>query len=493
MSQLPAGSSLQQHIQHAAQLVAAGRFDQALAAYQRAATTWPQEPVLLLAYGMFCVSVGRGDLATPIFDRAVAVQPGNARLHYGRASALRLLNRMDEAHRSLDEAIRLMPEEPALPATKAELHVLAGETERAMALIEPHLGPAADHPTIAGVFAKLAIAAERGKEALAMVERCLAKPGLQRPTMSMLWFAAGDLLDGLKRHEEAIEAWRKGHEARGLKFEPAALSDAVDAMISAWTRERIASLPRAHHRADDIVFVVGMPRSGTTLVEQIIASHSQGFGAGELPTITMMARQVTKSMPAGLPMISDFSPLTEAWLNDRSAEYLATIRGKASGQRILVDKMPVNFVCLGLIQLMFPGARVVHTVRHPMDTCISCFAQRFTGFMPWAGDLGHLGFFYRQYVRVMKHWKRVLDLPMLELQYEEVVEDLDASARRLIDFVGLPWEETCLRFHETKRLAQTSSYAQVRQPLYRTSVARYRRYGSAVAPLRESLGDLVSD
>jgi hypothetical protein len=221
-----------------------------------------------------------------------------------------------------------------------------------------------------------------------------------------------------------------------------------------------------------------MPRSGSTLIEQILASHPQIQGAGELTTL--------EKMEAGYP--ESYSALDGPALRRLGESYLAQMPLLANGKVRIVDKLPGNFLRVGLIRLMLPNARIIHTTRNPIDTCVSCYSKLFTVGLPFTYDLGELGRYYRAYSELMAHWRSVLPPgAMLDVSYEDVIDDLEGQARRLIDYCGLPWDDRCISFYRTIRPVKTASAVQVRQPLFRSSLQRWRRYEAGLGPLLDEL------
>jgi len=232
----------------------------------------------------------------------------------------------------------------------------------------------------------------------------------------------------------------------------------------------------------DSIFIVGMPRSGTTLVEQVLASHPEVFAAGEVMNFRE-AMEAVAAFPEAMPS------LTAEQLREIGARYAKSMRALAPTAERITDKMPSNFRFVGLIHLALPNARIIHVRRDPIDTCLSCYSKIFTGDQPFSYDLGELGRFYRAYEALMAHWRRVLpEGAMIEVQYEELVADFEKQARRIVDYCGLAWDERCLAFHETKRPVLTASAVQVRQPLYRSAVGKWRPYAALLAPLLDALG-----
>lgn len=237
------------------------------------------------------------------------------------------------------------------------------------------------------------------------------------------------------------------------------------------------------------VFVVGMPRSGTTLVEQILASHSLVHGAGELHDVQDIARTLPRHTPAGTPYPACVHELDGTIMRGFGDAYVRSVRTLSQDSLRIVDKMPLNYLFLGLLALLLPNAHIVHCRRNPLDTCLSCYFQRFRGSQEYSYDLGHLGRYYILYRQLMDFWVDTLPLPILHVDYEELVADPETIARELVAFCGLKWQERCLDFHCADRAVTTSSNWQVRRPVYRTAVERWRNYAPHLGPLRAALGD----
>ena len=234
------------------------------------------------------------------------------------------------------------------------------------------------------------------------------------------------------------------------------------------------------------IFVVGMPRSGTSLVEQILASHSAIAGLGELPDLWTLAHGLGQLGVGAFP--EAVAHLPGLVLAERAADYVAALRARAPAARRVVDKMPGNFQLIGLIRMMLPGAKVVHVRRDPVETCLSCFAELFAGSLPYAYDLAELGRFYHFYEALMRHWRDLLPPgTLLDLRYEDLVRDPEGQSRRLVEFCGLEWEQSCLEFPMTKRVVRTASAAQVRRPITLAAIGRPRPDPALLSPLLAAL------
>jgi hypothetical protein len=231
-----------------------------------------------------------------------------------------------------------------------------------------------------------------------------------------------------------------------------------------------------------------MPRSGTTLMEQVLASHSKVFGAGELETF----KEAIGELIHGQGVLPAYPALAAALSQDQIRQlgnlYTKRVRALAPEAESIVDKMPLNFMFVGLIHLALPNARIINLRRNPLDTCVSCFSLLFTGSQPFAYDLAEVGRYYRGCERVMDHWHQVLPPGvMIDVQYEDLVDDLEGEGRRVLRHCGLEWEDACRDFHDTERAVRTASLMQVREPVYRRAIGSWQRYAKYLGPLADAL------
>jgi hypothetical protein len=285
---------------------------------------------------------------------------------------------------------------------------------------------------------------------------------------------------------DSEEAFRHYDEANRLKrknaYDPDANARWMARIAEAFSSALLREKAETGARSPLPVFVVGMPRSGTTLIEQILASHPSVHGAGELGTLHALSDRIE-----GFP--TSVSGLSGPQLKALGEAYLAHVTGMAGGRRHVVDKMPSNFLLCGLIRLVLPDAKVIHSRRDPVDTCLSCYTELFAGEQAFTYNQTELGRHHRAYQALMTHWRKTLPAShFIEVDYETVVDGVESQARRMLDFLGLPWDEAVLRFHETQRPVRTASVNQVRQPIYRTSAGRWRKHAAQLGPLLEAPG-----
>ncbi|MFI4896709.1 MAG: sulfotransferase family protein, partial [Phycisphaerales bacterium JB059] len=286
-------------------------------------------------------------------------------------------------------------------------------------------------------------------------------------------FTLGQLLDQAGRYDEAFETYARGNAMTG----PGRLNTA-ESVTSVWTRDRLDAIPPGDDPADLPLLIVGMPRSGTTLVEQMLAAHPGVETVGESHTLPTLAR----TLGAG-----DLRP---GPIHAIGRKYLASLQRVAEAQtRRVLDKMPGNYMHLGLLSRACPGARVIHTLRDPRDICLSCYFQNFGRTHTYARDLVLCAQQYVEHLKIMDHWREVTDLPILDLHYQSLVNDPETGVRRLLEFAGHEIDEACLRYHESDRTVTTASRDQVRQPVYKTSLARWKRYEKHIGPMTQALRD----
>ncbi len=360
-----------------------------------------------------------------------------------------------------------------------------GDADGARAALEPHLGLDPPNAEVAMAFARLAARSHETDRALAMIARAIG----HRETVR-LHHAHARLLDRAGRHAESFAAARRGNQlvaeaqlARG--FEPGTLAKAVDGLIRATPRSVMMAAPAASHRSEVPVFIVGMGRSGSTLVEQIVSGHPQAHGGGERRAITRAIAAIGRL--TGVGEAEGVGQWPVAALDRVNGEFLRELQALAPGAARITDKLPQNFLRLAVIQRLLPGARIIHTQRSPLDVCLSAYyqEQKIPVMEPW--DLYRAGLAFRQYERLMAHWRQVLDLPILDVQYENLVTRPEIEARRILAFLELPWDPACLAVERNRRIVDTSNYQSVRQPIHGEAVGRWRQYEKELAPLMRAL------
>lgn len=410
----------------------------------------------LCALGRTYTAFDKPDMALPLYEKALKINRDHPKVRAGLASALSGLGRMDEAAAYLKQAIA---RRIGVPAAYNDLVQTRNFTE------EP--------------------------EELQSILRELGNPKLGSEGAQQLHHAAGKVLNDLKRYDEAFDHFNRAKQASGQRFDIDLYRRWIDSMIETFTPDFLAARAGFGNPSEAPVFVVGMPRSGTTLTEQICASHPDVHGAGELSKLRRVANAIGLRTSSAGDLSQPITSITEVLSRTLAEEHLSYLRERAPAALRVVDKTPHNFELIGLIGLLFPNARIIHCRRDAIDNCVSCFVLNFSEAHSYNTDLKTLGLYYREYDRLMRHWNEVFPGLIFENRYETLVDDQEAQSRRLIDYLGLPWDDACLRFFDRDGSVNTPSRWQVRQPIYRSSVKRWKNYENEIQPLIQSLGDLA--
>jgi len=440
---------------------------------------------------MGSVQTGLGNLteAKRNLEKALKLRPDEQGLWYELSRVHRRARRLDDSHRCLERALKIAPHDPSCRAALSENLYLKGEYEAAYEALTPLLGNGSPPLMVAMSLARVAPRVNRRSEAIEALERAIeATPANAKIVRADATFRLASLYDGEKRYDRAFECYERANVLKGMEFDADAHDRAVDRIIEAWRPDVHKGLPRSSSESEAPIFILGMPRSGTSLVEQILGAHPRVYGAGELNSVFALARELGAQHANGLPMLTDPSIITRQALDRAARAYLGQFRKQLSWAMRVTDKMPMNFLYMGLIALLLPRSRIIHCIRDARDTCLSCYFQHFSGHNPFAYDLYAAGRFHRAYERLVEHWKGVIDVPVLDVVYEELVADQEGGSRRIVEFAGLEWDDACLRFYESKRDVVTSSSEQVRRPVYKSSVARHEHYAAHLGPLHEGLG-----
>ena len=455
-----------------------GRREDALASYDRSLALAPDNPVALHSRGTLLRDLKRPEEALDSFDQALALRPNFAEALVDRGNALLDLWRVEAALACYDQALALQPDYAAARDNRAfalaELGRFA-EAEQAIAdSIERHPDRVHGYYVLSLLPRRWAAEDRQLRKMMALAETIETQPD---EAQIELHFALGKALAGLdfERSFKHVLAGNALHRPR-VGYDEAATLGLFDRIKAHYTDIQIRTQSGCGAPSPVPVFIIGMPRSGTSLVEQILASHPAVHGAGEIEDFERAAGPL--STPESVTGLSD------ADLKGIGARYLASLP-KVPAERI-TNKLPWNFLYAGLIHLALPQARLVHIRRDPVDTCLSCFAHLFAANLPYSYELAELGRYYRAYEHLMAHWRRVLPPEvLLEIDYEALVGDLETVTRRMLAHCGLGWDGRCLDFHRTDRPVRTASMAQVRQPIYRS--ARRRPDAAVLAPLLDAL------
>ncbi len=468
----------------------AGRLDQASASYLRAIEIEPNHPVAHRNLGMAQFDSNRLEEAISHYQRALVINPNYAEAYGDLGNTFRTLGRFDEALAHYRKALAIKPDYAEAHNNLGVAFKMLGRAEEARRAFETAIQLAPRRVLFYAGLAEMRRFAEGDRHLAAMKQLARELATLGGEEQIQLHFALGKAFADLAQHDRSFRHLLAGNtlKRQQIHYDEAAVLAEFDRIRAVFTRGLVQDKRGLGHPSSVPVFIIGMPRSGTTLVEQMLASHPKVFGAGELSDFhdAVVRFAAREAIPQPYPEM--VSSMTGPKLFALGADYLAHVRRMAPSADRITDKMPGNFLAAGLVHLALPNARIIHIRRDPIDTCFSCFSTLFAADHPHAYDLGELGRYYRAYAALMEHWHDVLPAEvMVEVQYETLVTDFEREARRIVAHCGLDWDDACLAFYRTQRPVQTASMLQVRQPIYPSSVGRWRPYEDWLGPLLAAL------
>jgi tetratricopeptide (TPR) repeat protein len=452
-----APNSPEAHINFANALGAADRPQDALAHYQKAIASDPFNPEPYTRASFAFYRLGKIQDAVTACEKALAMKPDHAGALAQLGTSLRALGRMDEATQYYEKAIAGMPSEVGI------YHSLVNS--KRMTVDDQHF-----------------IAVKKLADKIDTFDT---------ENQISLHFALGKAFDDVNDHQRSFQHFLKGNALKRQEFveynEVESLAR-FERISSTFSSEMLQERKNFGDPSNVPIFIVGMPRSGSTLVEQVLASHPSIFGAGELREFGNLANKIVGSDGSAFPEAAAF--MSSEQVRTLGAQYVNSIQSLAPGAQKITDKMPSNFLNVGLIHLALPNARIIHTRRDLRDIAMSCFSTLFAVGQAHTYDLAELGRYLRAYEKIMEHWRKVLPKGiMIEVEYEKMVGNLEAEARLIIEHCGLQWDDACLSFYKNSRPVLTASVAQVREPVYNRSVERWRRYENELQPLLQALDE----
>lgn len=499
---------------------AQNNFEQAISSYQTAVSLDPKKVAGWVNIAICCRARKDQTAALKALDKAVEADPSSFHAHFNRGLVHCDNKNMAPALSDLEKAAELGPDVPEVHFQLGFLRELAQQHKKAISSYGKYLKIDRNNPMVhtnlgaclqmVGDFTlgaehlhtAIGLQPDNGRaryllacsdqartdpQTMSAIEQQLSRPDLPLQQRIYMHFAAGRLYDRIGDHARAFDNYKSGNDLRGASyhFDRTAIGELPDRLAAAFPKDLFARHQDAGDPSERPVFVVGMPRSGTTLVEQVIAAHPDAYGAGELSNLSTIGAVPDGTYPDNVAV------LTEEDISDLAARYLADYPAAAAEARKVVDKTPGNALALGMIALMFPNARIIHCSRDPMDTCWSCYSQNFVSDLPYSCDFDNLAAYHGAHDRAMEHWRSVLPEHILDVRYEQMIADPETSFRRIIEFCGLDWDERCLAFHEHDRAVNTTSLWQVRKPLFTSSIGKWKNFEAQLAPLKSALDDAL--
>jgi predicted Zn-dependent protease len=521
-------SSVEPDLVRALKLFRAGKIGQA---EQLCRTFLHDNPTNVIAIGLLAdigMKAGAYADAENLLERCLELAPDFSMARLSYAQVLQRQEKLDLALVQVEQLLEVEPEKFTLLVLRGAILAKMGDYERALPFYEFLLSNYPARPSITMVYGHVLKtvgqqqkAIEAYRQAISLepsfgdawwslanlktyrfddddIEAMRAEIGkgtCSREDFLHLCFALGKALEGRKQYDESFYYYQRGNNVKekmsGYKADD--IEQGVQRLKAVCDKGLFAAADGQGDQSPDPIFIVGLPRSGSTLLEQILASHSQVDGTKELAFMLAIVRRLggkrKKSEPSRYP--ENLPELSASQLHDLGQEYIDRSRIQRGAAPFFIDKQPNNFQHIGLIHLILPNAKIIDARRHPMASCFSCYTQHFARGQLFTYGLENIGRYYRDYVELMDHWDRVLPGKVLRVQYEDVVADTEAQVRRMLDHCGLPFEAGCLQFHETERPVRTASSEQVRQPIYSGALEHWRNYDAHLDELKQSLGQVL--
>ena len=463
-----------------------GQYAEAITPYEQALVHKTDFADAQYNMGKTLQELGRWQEAIHCYEKAIAVNPKFAKAHNNLGNILKDQNIPDRAAACYRTAIQLKPQDAEAHNNLAIILQDMGRFEEAITCYRQAIALKDDY-TQAHKHLALIIKHTGVDEDIQTMETLISRPELTNPQKVDLAFALGKSYEDLKAYDQAFSYFALGNRLKrqSFSYSKANTTDFIDTLKSTFDTDMFASHPHSGCSDTTPIFILGMPRSGTTLVEQILASHPHVYGAGELAALS---QTLSPSFEMESPDFSNqLHKAPSADFDRAGSDYISELRKITSDARHVTDKMPDNFKLIGLIKLCVPNAKVIHCRRNPMDTCLSIFKTDFTGTHPYAYDQDELGHYYKCYEDLMAYWHYVMPGYIHDLSYEKMVDDPTEQTQALLAFCGLEWDNACLEFYNTDRPVKTASATQVRKPIYRDSLELWKRYEHHLQPLRDSL------
>lgn len=435
---------------------------------------------------------GHSEKAIPLLHNIISATPNNAMIRFMLGAIYLQMGEQISALEHLNACLELNPANNDARQHLGKTLVDLGRVEEAKKVWREVLEKQADCAQAYFYLSQLEKYRERNEETAAM--EMLWREELSDKNRIFLAFALGNVLEAVGDHEKSFEYLLEGNtlKRKTFNYDINAWVDLTACIKKTFTQDYFQRHQQREQQAsldnEGPIFVLGMPRSGTSLVEQILASHSSVFGAGELKTMPALCKQLLTTQKKQFP--DYFSDLSTQDMESLGNAYLQQTRALAEQESYVTDKLPHNFRYIGIIAAALPNAKIIHCQRDPMDTCFSVFTSYFGDANPYSYSLDELARFYKLYEETMDHWEQVLAGKIYTVRYEELVANPEANIRSLLDYCGLGFEQECLSFHKTERVVDTASAAQVRKPIYKGSVQRWKKYEVQLSSLKQALNYL---
>lgn len=510
--------ALKQALKQAVDLQKAGEFVKTEMVLNAILTHYPKNSDALNLLGTLYHQTGKNQIAIPLIEKAIKINGKRSYYYTNLGNAYREMGENKKAELAYKRALKVKPDNTGARSNLGNIYVILGDADRGIkeqkkvikaqpnyhiahfnlgnAYLEKGMKEEAIksfrrtielEPTYAKAYRNIVDSrkfTEMDNDILALEKLLHSGKIANVSDHEQLLFGAAKAYDDLKDAEKSWRYLKEGNDLHRSTFEYNVQDDLnmMEGIKKTITANLIAQKRLKENVTPAPIFILGMPRSGTSLVEQILASHPDIYGAGELYFFEQLVYHDIKK-GKDVPFQNILPQLQSTDYENLAKNYLGKLRTIPTKSKLITDKMPRNFLYVGLIKILFPNAKIIHCRRQPEDSCLSIYKKIFVGRQYFAYNLEELGQYYNGYLDLMDHWHEVMPGEILDLQYEEMIQDNEAQSRRLLEHCGVEWDEACLNFHKTQRVVRTASSDQVRQPIYKSSVAAWKQYEQQLAPL----------
>ena len=501
-----------------------GKYADAITSFNQCIAINPKNVQSMNSLGNIYRETGKTDLAEQHFKRALKIQPNNAEslsflgniylgkcmydeaikcyknsvkknpnyidAHFNIGCAYQGLGQNEIAIKHYRQAKKLNPAATQPVAAIANALEKQGKNDEALKQINPLIKQNILAADVVSTYAKICINTKLYSEGIDISNRFLetTKTTVVSPILEQeIRFSLGDLYNKTDEYDKAFQQYKIANEMRAYNYDRAAMEAYFESIKRAFPIEKNKDQPVSNNKSNTPIFILGMPRSGTSLIEQILASHNEVSGAGELPYITDIANRISSSHAGTGTYPGSIENINEQFLNEQSKKYLNLLRKHGGKSNYITDKMPHNFMYVGLIKMLFPNSKIIHCLRDPLDVCLSIYFHNFNSNHPYSDKFENLGHYYNLYRDLMSHWNDYTGDDIYDISYEALLSEPESKVREILNFLGLEWQDSCMKFYENKRTVSTPSYTQVKQPLYKSSMKRWKNYEEHIAELKQSV------
>lgn len=465
----------------------AGHHEQAASCFNKAYSLKPNDPLTLNNLGNMHLNRCSHQEAIKYYEKAIKANSQYYDAMYNMGSAYQSIGNHKEAVKCYKRAHKINPAATQAVSALASVYENQGKNLEALELLSPLLNNSTTHINVAIQYGKVCLNTKAYDDGALIINQCLLNKQVSYVDEQELRFILGDIYDKKNEYESAFKQYKTANSIGPYKYNRKLVEDYFSAIKNIFSLDTKNTKAQSNQSFDiNPIFIVGMPRSGTTLIEQIISSHSLAYGAGELPYIAEIANEIGDRKNTNHTYPDNIGMATASNLEAKATSYMQKLMKVGKGKSVITDKMPHNFIFIGLIQMLFPGCKIIHCQRDPLDVCLSIYFHNFNLNHPYSDNFSNLGHYYNLYRDLMKHWHQY-DNNILDVQYEAVIENPNEQIKLILDHVGLEYQDSCMQFYANERTISTPSYTQVRQPLYKSSIKRWHNYANHIDELREAI------